>query len=197
MLKIVGYTDRLSARPGETVSFKVSCEGGAAEYDAEILRLVCGDDSPGGPGFKAEPVAASVNGRYPGRRQPVNCGSFGIVSSDVGRPAADGFTVAAVIAPTWLDKRAAQAILCCRSLETGAGWCLMLDPGGRPRFELSDGAREAAVAIDRPVPERRWSLLIATLDSAGKSATLVHRLLDPLPGENPVEAMTHAIPLAS
>jgi len=197
VLKIVGYTDRLSARPGETVSFKVSCENGAEEYDAEILRLICGDDSPGGPGFKAEPVAASINGRYPGRQQPVNCGSFGIVSSDVGRPGAEGITVAAVISPTWLDKHAAQAILCCRSLETGAGWCLMLDPGGRPRFELSDGERAGAVAIDRAVPERRWSLLIATFDGAAKTATLVHRLLDPLPGENPVETMTQPVPFAS
>ena len=48
MLKIVGYTDRLSVRPGEAFAFKVSCEGGAAEYDAEIQRLICGDDRPAG-----------------------------------------------------------------------------------------------------------------------------------------------------
>src|SRR5581483_6592712 len=135
MLKIVGYTDRLSVRPGEAVAFKVSCESGADAYEAEIVRLICGDDSPGGPGFKAEAIAASVNGRYPGRQQLVNCGSFGVVESAVGRPAEDGITVAAVIAPTWLDKNAAQAILCCRSIESGVGWCLMLDPGGRARFE--------------------------------------------------------------
>ncbi len=197
MLKIVGYTDRLSVRPGEAVAFKVSCEAGADAFDAEILRLICGDDSPGGPGFKAEPVAASVNGRYPGRRQPVNCGSFGLVSTDVGRPGEDGMTVAAVIAPTWLDKRAEQTILSCRAPATGAGWRLMLDPAGRPRFEVSDGARTVGVDIDRPAPERRWSLLIATLDTAERRIRIVHRLLDPLPGESGIEAADRPIPFAA
>src|SRR5689334_21677109 len=97
MLKIVGYTDRPSVRPGEHLDFKVSCEGGALEYEAEIVRLICGDDSPRGPGFKSEPVAASVNGRYPGRRQRINIGSFGYVAKGVHIPAGVGFSVAALV----------------------------------------------------------------------------------------------------
>jgi N,N-dimethylformamidase len=194
VLKIVGYTDRLSVRPGEAVAFKVSCESGADAYDAEILRLICGDDSPGGPGFKAEPVAASVNGRYPGRRQRVNCGSFGLVPGRIGGIPEDGLTVAAVIAPTWLDKHAEQTILACRAPETGAGWRLMLDPAGRPRFEVSDGARGVTVTTERAAPERRWSLVIAALDPGGKSIAIVHRLLQPLPGEPAVEMDARSLP---
>ena len=51
MLGIVGYSDRIYCRPGDIVNFKVSCES-VAGYDAEIVRLVCGDDNPEGPGVK-------------------------------------------------------------------------------------------------------------------------------------------------
>jgi N,N-dimethylformamidase len=183
MLKIVGYTDRPSVRPGESLAFKVSCEGGAAEYDAEIVRLICGDDSPHGPGFKTQPVVASVNGRYPGRRQRVNVGSFGYIPRGVHIPDGAGFTVAALVYPTWLAKQAEQTILASRTLVPlpGQGWSLLLDAAGHARFEISNGQNHAAVTVDRPLPERRWSLLVATLQDG--VLKLVQRLLHPLPGE--------------
>jgi N,N-dimethylformamidase len=183
VLKIIGYTDRLSIRPAESLSFKVSCEGGALEYDAEIVRLICGDDSPRGPGLKTQPIAASVNGRYPGRRQRVNVGSFGYIPRGVHIPDGAGFTIAALVYPTWLGKRADQAIIASRTVAPlpGQGWSLLLDADGHGRFEISNGQHHAAVTVDRPLPERRWSLLAATLQ--GGVLTLVHRLLHPLPGE--------------
>src|SRR4051812_45666538 len=183
LLKIVGYTDRPSVRPGESLAFKVSCEGGALDYDAEIVRLICGDDSPRGPGFKTQPIAASVNGRYPGRKQRVNAGSFGYVPRGVHIRDGAGFTVAALVYPTWLAKKADQTIIASRTVAPlpGQGWSLLLDEAGRGRFELSNGQSHAAVTVERPLPERRWSLLVAT-QQAGM-LTLVHRLLQPLPRE--------------
>jgi N,N-dimethylformamidase len=193
MLKIVGYTDRPSVRPGESLAFKVSCEDGAAEYDAEILRLICGDDSPHGPGFKAEPVTASINGRYPGRKQRINIGSFGYVAKGVPIPDGAGFTVAALVYPTWLAKNADQAILASRAVAPppGQGWSLLLDAAGRGRFEITSGRSQASVTLDRPLPERRWSLLIATLQDG--MLKLVHRLLQPLPHEAAVATATAGI----
>jgi N,N-dimethylformamidase len=193
VLKIVGYTDRPSVRPGESLAFKVSCEGGAAEYEAEIVRLICGDDSPQGPGFKSERVKASVNGRYPGRKQRINIGSFGYVAEGVPVPEGAGFTVAALVYPTWLAKRADQAIIAARSLapRPGTGWSLLLDAAGRGRFEIANGQDQVAVTLERPLPERRWSMLIATVQ-AGR-LELVHRLLQPLPGEAAVATATAAL----
>jgi N,N-dimethylformamidase len=183
VLKIVGYTDRPSVRPGEQLAFKVSCEGGATAYDAEIVRLICGDDSPHGPGFKSQPVAASVNGRYTGRKQRVNAGSFGYVANGVHVPDGAGFTVAAMVYPTWLGKKADQAIVASRTVAPlpGQGWSLLLDAEGRARFEISNGRHQAAVTVDRSLPERRWSLLVATVQ--GGMLTIAHRLLQPLPRE--------------
>jgi len=190
VLKIVGYTDRLSVRPGESLAFKVSCEGGAPEYDAEIVRLICGDDSPRGPGFKAEPIAASINGRYPGRQQRVNAGSFGVIPRGVQFAEGAGFTVAALVYPTWLAKQADQAVVACRTVAPlpGQGWSLLVDAEGRGRFEVSNGQSSASVTLDRALPERRWSLLVATLQDG--ALTLVHRLLHPLPHETEIVAAT-------
>src|SRR4026208_2475086 len=71
MVEIVGYADRMAVRAGETIAFKVSCESGVQHYRAEIVRLRCGDDRPGGPGFAASTVPANVNGEYPGGKQPI------------------------------------------------------------------------------------------------------------------------------
>ena len=59
---ITGYCDPLSAAPGDTVRFMVSCEN-EAPYDASVVRVVCGDDSDGGLGLIEEPVASAIDGR--------------------------------------------------------------------------------------------------------------------------------------
>ena len=51
MRKLFGYSDEISLRPGDTIRFMVSSLDGKP-YRADIVRLICGDDSPAGPGFK-------------------------------------------------------------------------------------------------------------------------------------------------
>lgn len=182
MLQIVGYTDRMSVRPGEKIAVKVSCEGGAADYQADIIRLICGDDSPAGPGFKAIPVPASINGRYPGRRQAVNAGSFVYVPGGVALDGKSGITVAALIWPTLLDKEENQTILSCRRSD-GAGFAVALDAQGRVQFSISGGGRSAEVTAGAAVRQRCWYQLIATYDAAHGSLRVARRNLAPLPGE--------------
>ena len=74
MLKILGYCDRLSVAPGETVRFMVSCTG-AANYRAEIVRIIHGDANPAGPGLKLARVATPIDGAYPAREQGIDAGS--------------------------------------------------------------------------------------------------------------------------
>ena len=101
-MKIVGYGDRFSVQPGETVRFMVSCQVSA--YRAEIVRLIHGDDNPKGPGVKFQPVAATANGLYPGRVQALHRGSFLVVPDPSALDFANGFTVQAWIRPTTPDK---------------------------------------------------------------------------------------------
>ena len=71
---VVGYADRMSVAPGETIRFMVSSE--LPTYRAEIVRLIHGDANPNGPGIKEELVEAPANGDYPGRRQALPLGSY-------------------------------------------------------------------------------------------------------------------------
>ena len=59
-MPIVGYTDRLTVEPGQTVDFKISCD--APTFTASLVRLIHGDVNPAGPGFKAQPIASSIDG---------------------------------------------------------------------------------------------------------------------------------------
>ena len=100
MVEIVGYADRMAVRAGETIAFKVSCESEVQQYRAEIVRLRCGDDRPGGPGFAASTVLADVNGEYWGCQQPIGCGSYIVVPCHSALDELQSFTLAAFIWPT-------------------------------------------------------------------------------------------------
>ena len=49
-MKVVGYANKLSLHPGENIDFMVSCQND--NYHADIVRLIHGDTSQDGPGFK-------------------------------------------------------------------------------------------------------------------------------------------------
>ena len=69
MITILGYGDRLSVRPGDSIDFKLSVEDTERVFHADVVRLRCSDDSPEGPGFREAPVPSAVDGEYPARRQ--------------------------------------------------------------------------------------------------------------------------------
>lgn len=45
--EIVGYSDPMTAAPGETVAFKVSCT--APRFRFDLVRLLHGDENPAAP----------------------------------------------------------------------------------------------------------------------------------------------------
>ena len=62
--RIVSYCDPLSAQPGDEVRFMVSSLDGAP-FDGQLVRLICGDISPGGHGYEEAECDSALNGRYP------------------------------------------------------------------------------------------------------------------------------------
>ena len=72
MLKILGYPDRYSVAPGETIAFKLSQEEGE-DFAARLVRVVHGDCNPEGPGLKFRHVPTAIDGRHPGRRAAPRC----------------------------------------------------------------------------------------------------------------------------
>ena len=95
---IVGYADRLSVRPGETVKFMVSSQ--SPRYRASIVRLIHGDSNPKGPGIKEESVDTPANAEYSGTRQVLPLGSYVKVPDAASLHLTGSFTITAWIAPT-------------------------------------------------------------------------------------------------
>ena len=60
MLRLLGYSDRLSVAPGETIRFMVSCDH--PEYESRLVRLIHGDENPAGPGFKQVVIPSAIDG---------------------------------------------------------------------------------------------------------------------------------------
>ena len=62
--RILGYCDPLSVAPGETIRFMVSCEGHEA-FRADLVRLICADATPDGPGYQEEAVESRAQRAHP------------------------------------------------------------------------------------------------------------------------------------
>ena len=161
-MEVVGYADRFSVAPGETIRFYVSCQ--QPDYQADIVRLIHGDPNPKGPGFKEELVATPVSGEYPGRRQDIHTGSHIIVPDAPPLRLADGFTLYAWIYAT-TPQKGVQGILGKWS-EAEGGYGLVLDQGGVLAAWLTDPAgRTQQVRINTPLRTAEWYFVAATFDA--------------------------------
>ncbi|MDY0882812.1 N,N-dimethylformamidase beta subunit family domain-containing protein [Dongia soli] len=174
MLQIVGYADRLSVRPGEELSVKVSCEGGAKTYEAALVRLICGDDRPDGPGYKAEPIDASFAGSYHGRRQAIATGSYIEIPNDGGIDGAAGVTIAALIRPSRPASGLPQTIISQIGVsgQEREGYALRLNEQANLQIRLYAGTRRQVLTLDHPLVADTWYLVAASLCGKAQQGTL-------------------------
>ena len=146
MLKLAGYADRLSVRPGETIAFKLSNATGAP-VRPELVRVICADPNPAGPGIREAPTGIDL-ADLTVAEHPVPRGSYATVSLGDTLAGLGDFTLVLTIQPTWLPV-AKSAIL---AIEAGAGaLSLTFDNAGRLEARLGD----IAIATD-PLPLKQW-----------------------------------------
>jgi N,N-dimethylformamidase beta subunit-like, C-terminal len=130
MLKLAGYVDRLSARPGETLNFKLSNATGEP-VTAEFVRVICADANPAGPGIREERLDIDVPALSVSEH-PVSQGSY--ATADLGGAIADlkDFSLVVTIKPTLLppDQVTAATILNLSSQDTGYELSLSLEHDG-------------------------------------------------------------------
>ncbi|MGE0210686.1 MAG: N,N-dimethylformamidase beta subunit family domain-containing protein [Parvibaculaceae bacterium] len=172
---LLAYCDPFSAEAGEQVRFMVSCEG-AGSYDAGLVRLLCCETGPAGPGLREMALPSSLPGRLPARRQHIDIGSYGIVE-DVAVDLAKGFTFDALMFPTLLDGRPQAIIGTWRETEA-KGACLMLDSRGALALRIGDGAGASAmISTDTPLRERQWIAVAGSFDPVREEVVLIQRPL--------------------
>ena len=170
MLTITGYSDRISVRPGETIKFMVNCEH--PTYQADIVRLICADGTPSGPGFKEKLVRTPVSKRRKGRRQVVHAGSYAMVESRRLLETLGSFTVQAMIWPTTPGK-GEQGIVTKWDPRSRTGFALVIDDAGSValRLGMADGMVET-VSVGKPLLERHWYLAAASYDAESGRVTV-------------------------
>lgn len=175
MLKIVGYADRLTLRAGESAKIMVSCEGGAQRYRADVVRLVCGDDSPKGPGYKEIEIANQANGDYPGRRQEIQTGSYAMIPATTAFDEHSSVTMTALIWPT-LPAQTDRVIL---SRRNGQACCELIQDGdsGLVLFLTDLSGATLRLPVGRKLLVRQWYVVTASYDHASGLATVEQRPL--------------------
>jgi N,N-dimethylformamidase len=176
---LLGYADRFSVAPGESIRFMVSCE--APAFRAQLVRLIHGDLNPAGPGYKEEPIASSIDRTMPGRRQTIAAGSYARIPLGTALDLSAGLTLQAWVWPTLPTKPGGQAIVACLSAAGSEpdGFVFGLDASGRLTLELgSDGARLVTHSA-APLPRSRWTFIAASFDPASGTVRLVQASAEP------------------
>ena len=102
-IPLVGYADKFSLEPDETINFKVSSNS-TRPYSARLVRVISGDPNPEGPGLIEEELDASFNGKHPSRKQDIQTGSYIKVDTKSSLKDLKSFTFGATIWPTMPNK---------------------------------------------------------------------------------------------
>jgi N,N-dimethylformamidase len=151
MIPLAGYLDRISARPGETVGVKVSSQL-AAPYDADLVRIVCADPNPDGPGMQLVPMPGALTGQYPSRVQPVRPGSCAVIGTP-GLAMPEACTIVVRVQPG-LVSAGARPVLAI------GGMVLLAGPNGAALAR--DGSTVCNVSA--PMRDRCWYELRAIFE---------------------------------
>jgi N,N-dimethylformamidase len=177
MIPLAGYADRLSARPGETIRFHVANATGA-EVSAKLVRVICGDPNPDGPGVMLEQVpSAQIDTLAIPKPEVSPQGSYAVVrGANVAWPAL--LTISAGVQPA-LISAGDQDILVCRSADGAIEFGLhLLDTGAVVAALTVDGAGVTEAESTMRLVPGSWYRVWATLDRAQFTVTINAALLD-------------------
>lgn len=175
MLKLLGYPDTYTAAPGETVSFQISAEDNQP-YEASLVRVICGDCNPDGPGLQFENIPSAVDGTYPGKRQTTDAGSY-MEARVKGLDRTRSISFAAMIWPTLLD-RDDQTIIALDAASSGLR--LFMRKGGILTLETTAEGQTQQISLAKtPLLERQWYSVHFTHDAKSGASTLSQRPVKP------------------
>ena len=160
-LPLLGYSDRLSARPGQTIAFKVSSIS-EEPFTARLFRSISADPNPAGLGIVEEDAAAYFAPlTLPSVERPFHAGSYGITADPVMAKPKQSLAVQVTVFPT-LRSGETQSILTCGPLD------LHLDASGAVALMLNG----QMISTGKPLTLRHWYRIDARITA--DTVTLQH-----------------------
>ncbi|GGC77075.1 N,N-dimethylformamidase beta subunit family domain-containing protein [Chelatococcus reniformis] len=171
-VKIFGYTDKISVKPGQSIDVFVSADG-VSEAEAKLVRLIHGDEHPDGPGFLEEEVACEADGPWPVRKQYTQVGSFLEVADPEAVLALEGpLTLHAFIYPGLPEAGQRQGLLGRWDNDRNMGYALGINRKGHLEFWVGRGDEVDYVEAEVPLIAKTWYFVAATFDPASGRATV-------------------------
>ena len=177
MMKITGYADKISAAPGETICFMVNSEA-SKRYRADIVRVICGDENPDGPGYREKVVKTAANGTYKSRKQVIHAGSFVEIGASDMLDGLESFTMQAFIWPTTPEIGTQAIISKWRDRDKAGAALIITKENGSLALCLGNGkGKIQTINTGKPLIAREWYFVAASYDAKSKSVTLVQEPL--------------------
>jgi N,N-dimethylformamidase len=171
-IKIFGYASKLSVKQGETLDFHVSADG-TSSADAQLVRLIHGDENPDGPGFVEQLIDHPINGPWTVKKQFSQLGSHLVIKDDQQNLALSGsFSLFCFIWPTLPQLGQRQTLIGRWDTRTNEGFGLGINPQGRLEFWVGDGAEVDYVMAELPLVKKVWYFVGASFDHSKGIATL-------------------------
>ena len=159
-IPLLGYSDKLSGRPGDVIEIKVS-SAASEPYEARLVRVISADPNPDGPGMIEEDVEADFQGVYPSRAQPFFPGSYVRIDKSLPLSGLTALTLEARIWPTWVH----------------GGDQVVLAVGEMALMLMGDGSLGGKLgphrfSIGQPLATRHWHRVRFSYDGANHQITL-------------------------
>ncbi|MBT6349602.1 MAG: LamG domain-containing protein, partial [Proteobacteria bacterium] len=176
-ITLTGYCDRFSVKPGEEINFMVSAEG-TKRAEAQLVQLIHGDETPGGPGFLEKEVPGPIDGAQTVFQQFTQAGSFARVVDPECHLAVEGsFTLWAYVWPTTPEK-GRQGILTRWSVMTNRGYALGINETGSLEFWVGDGRKVESVRAEVGLNPRQWYFVAASYERSSGQVLLYQKALE-------------------
>jgi N,N-dimethylformamidase beta subunit-like protein/concanavalin A-like lectin/glucanase superfamily protein len=171
-IKVFGYSDKISVKPGDEISFHVTADG-TNRAQAQLVRLIHGDQHPSGPGYIEEEIESSIDGQWELRKQFTQVGAFLSVADPSRKLALDGsFTLHAFIWPALHGEGLRQALIGRWDIFKNQGYCLGINQKGVLEFWLGDGKEIDYVAAEVPLMRNIWYFVAVSYDARSGQATI-------------------------
>ena len=190
--ELIGYTDRFSAAPGEPIRFMVSTD--LPSYETTLVRLIQGNESQEGPGYKEEAVDSAINGKRSGRKQIARSGSYVLVEESGPLSRLESFTLQAWIYPTTPDKGEAQGLLGKWSADE-TGFCLAVGAQGALELWLGGTGADsgARISVGHALRACEWYFVAAAFDADAQTVRLYQQPLADWPSDSSAAAIERSV----
>jgi len=143
---IAGYSDKLSARPGETLRFHVSSKANT-DFSARLHRSICADPNPEGPGIIEEDASRYFPAAdFPSRVQHIHPGSYAETETAVKAAASAETEINFWFMPGLITPRN-QVMFSWGELS------VLLNQNGQVSVQIAD---QLVLTMAAPVRIRRW-----------------------------------------